>query len=257
MTDHPDRHDPPPASEEPETAAGEVARRCGLCGAELAGDTYTLGARVICPGCARDLEERQAGRGRWRRALVWGGLAALALASLWYLATRASSRPLPGIALLAGIAIGLVVHRGANGRGGLRYQLAAALLVYAAFVARYVPPVFGGIAAAIEREHAPAAPRNWRETPPEPPTAPPPGAPASAAAEAPRPESAPAGPSTLATLKAYLVYTAVAWALVLAAPFLPGSFGVLSVISLALGMAAAAYLNRRVRPRGPFSGEGS
>jgi membrane-bound ClpP family serine protease len=59
--------------------------------------------------------------------------------------------------------------------------------------------------------------------------------------------------SAAATLKAYLVFTLVAWGLVLAAPFMPGTSGLLGTILLVAGMALAWRLNRRARVLGPFS----
>jgi hypothetical protein len=59
-------------------------------------------------------------------------------------------------------------------------------------------------------------------------------------------------PSTFATLKAYFVFTVIAWGLVLASPFLPGTTSPLALLSLAAGMALAVRLNRRPRLRGPF-----
>jgi len=238
-----------PPGDEPETTAGELARRCGRCRAVIPAEFFVLGAAVVCPTCARGIEQRLAGRGRFRRALLWGGLAATMLASLWYLATVASSRPLSGLVVLAGIAVGLAVHWGSDRRGGLRYQVAAALLVYAVFVARYVPPVFGGIADAIKQQHATAT-----ESAPSAGAREPSGHPPST--------TAPPAPSTAsrtsgwATFRAYFVFTVIAWGLVLASPFLPGSLGVLSLLFLALGMAAAVGLNRRVHLRGPFPGSG-
>ena len=241
-----------PPGDEPETTAGELARRCGRCRAVIPAEFFVLGAVVVCPTCARGIEQRLAGRGRFRRALLWGGVAATILASLWYLAAVASSRPLAGVAVLAGVSVGLAVHWGADRRGGLRYQIAAALLVYVAFVARYVPPVFGGVADAIKRQQATETERV------------PQGSAGAAAADpstahspsptVPTAESPGSRTSGWTTFKAYFVFTAVAWGLVLASPFLPGSLGVLSLLCLALGMAAAAVLNRRIPLRGPFPG---
>ena len=58
--------------------------------------------------------------------------------------------------------------------------------------------------------------------------------------------------SARATLKAYFVFTVVAWGLVLAAPLMPGTSGFLGTFCLAAGMALAWRLNRRVRVLGPF-----
>jgi hypothetical protein len=229
--------------EEPEATAGELASRCSLCRAAIAGEYFALRGLSLCAGCAEKIRQRQSGRGHLRRALLFGFLVAATLALLWFLAASASGRPLSPVALLAGVVVGLAVHQGSGGRGGLRYQIIAMLLVYVAFVVRFVPPVWGGIADAIKREHA-AAPA---PSPPAPATAhaPPPAAP---------PPALPAAgePSTLATLKAYFVFTAIAWGLVLASPFLPGTTSPLALLSLAAGMALAVRLNRRPRLRGPF-----
>jgi hypothetical protein len=58
--------------------------------------------------------------------------------------------------------------------------------------------------------------------------------------------------SIVATIKAYAVFAAIAWCLVLAAPFIPSTSGALPITALVLGVALAIYLNRRVEPRGPF-----
>jgi len=58
--------------------------------------------------------------------------------------------------------------------------------------------------------------------------------------------------SVSATLKAYFVFSLVAWGLVLAAPFMPGTSGFLGILFLAAGMALAWRLNRRVHVLGPF-----
>lgn len=226
-----------------EATAGELAARCSLCHAAITGEYFALRGLALCADCAEKLRQHQRGRGNLRRALLFGFLVTATLALLWFLAASASGRPLSPVAVLAGLVVGLAVHQGSGGRGGLRYQVIAMLLVYVAFVVRFVPPVWSGIADAIKREQA-AAPA---PSPPAPATdhAPPHAAP---------PAALPAAgePSTLATLKAYFVFTAIAWGLVLASPFLPGTTSTLALLSLASGMALAVRLNRRPRMRGPF-----
>jgi hypothetical protein len=238
--------DEPQNAEDPEATIGELASRCSLCHAALAGEYFTLRGLCLCPGCAEKIRERQRGRGNLRRALLFGFMVAAVLACLWFLAASASGRPLSPIALLAGVVVGLAVHQGSGGCGGLRYQVIAMLLVYVAFVVRFVPPVWGGMADAIKQEHA-AAPAAAPPSP-APATAP---APPSAAPQAAVP--APGQPSTFATLKAYFVFTVIAWGLVLASPFLPSTTSPLALLSLAAGMALAFRLNRRPRLRGPFA----
>jgi predicted secreted protein len=244
----------PAGGDEPEAAAGELERRCSICHAAIPAEFFVLRGLLVCPTCAEGIQQRQAGRDKVRRALLFGAVTAAVSALVWYLLTAATSRQLAAFAVVAGLAVGLAVHQGSGGRGGLRYQVTAALLVYAAFVLRYVPPVFGGIADAIKQEHATRMqaenqPGAGAQVP-----APPAPTATTPATAAPEPGAAASRPSTLATLKAYFVFTAVAWGLVLASPFMPGTTGALTLLSLAAGMALAFRLNHRVPIRGPFLG---
>jgi hypothetical protein len=252
-----DKQDQAPPADEPEAPAGEVSHRCTLCRAGIATELYLLRGLVLCPACAQSIERRQSGPAKVRRALLFGTVLAAAAALTWSVATAAVHRPLSGFAVVAGIVIGLAVRQGSRGRGGWRYQVTAVLLTYAAFVARYVPPVFGGIADAIKKEHA-AEVALW---------------PTAGGSEARReagmgtaavtttataPESPRGAPATsmMATVKAYFVFTLVGWGLVLAAPFMPGTMGLWPLLCLAAGMAIASRLNRRVLVQGPFASPG-
>ena len=211
----------------------------------------------ICLSCAEKVRRRIDIRGNMRSAMLFGGVTALMSATAWSLVTFATGRPLSSLAVAAGIAIGLAVHRGSRGCGGLHFQIAAMLLVYATFVARYVPPVFAGIADAIKKEHA-ARIASQDKTQPTPATSgestPSDIAPSSTTVEGARPAAPAAQPSPLATLKAYFVFTVIAWGVVIASPFMPGTTGTLTLLSLFIGMALAFGLNHRTRLRGPYQG---
>jgi hypothetical protein len=246
------KHDKHRDRDEPETTAGELARRCTLCRADIPTEFYTMRGLVICPGCAEKIRLRQTERGNTRRALLYGGVAAAVTALPWLLASAATGRQLSLLAIPAGIAIGVAVHQGSGGRGGLRHQIAAMLLVYAAFVSRSVHPIFGGMGDAIKKEHATAVEARDSQPAASPiASSPAPQAPPSASPSAP-PHAGGSQTSLLATLKAYFVFAVIAWGLVLASPFLPAMTNVLSLLSLAAGMALAFRLNRRPRLRGPF-----
>jgi hypothetical protein len=242
--------------DEPEVAAGELARRCGLCRAPIAAEFFIMRSLILCPDCAGRIVKRHQGQGRRRRAELLGLAVAAVVAVLWFLASRSTGRPLSPLALAAGLGIGLTVHQGSGGRGGLRYQIIAVLLVYAAFVVRYVPPVFSGIADAIKEQHG--AKEAVASNPHAPATAiPAPDLQPEAMGEAMKKHISTATPmseqnSVSATLKAYFVFSLVAWGLVLAAPFMPGTSGFLGILFLAAGMALAWRLNRRVHVLGPF-----
>lgn len=243
--------------DEPESATGELARRCGVCRVPITAKFFTLRGLILCSDCAGSTVKRHEGPGRRRRAALLGLVAASVFAVLWFLATRATGRPLSPLALAAGLGVGLAVHQGSGGRGGLRYQVIAALLVYATFVIRYVPPVFGGIAGAIKDQHSARMAAEGKgdasatTTPEHPPgqTRTGPRMEESAPAAAPVPKAN----SAAATLKAYFVFALVAWGLVLAAPFMPGTSELLGTILLLAGIAMACRINRRALVLGPFS----
>jgi hypothetical protein len=248
---HPNEH--PSDSDAPETAAGELARRCSLCHASIGGEFYTLRRLTVCPRCTETFRHQQQSPGTPKRAALFGLLATAVCAIGWLLLVRATGHTMPWLAIPVGIVVGLSLHQGSRGRGGFRYQVAAALLVYAAFVVPFVPPVFGGVADAIKKQHAeeiavrtdkPAASQN---TPPVPEGMPTTTSSASTSA------AMPARPSPLASIKAYFVFAVIAWGLVLVSPFVQGAAGALGTLSLAIGMAVAWHLNRRARLRGPHA----
>ena len=242
--------------EEPESATGELARRCGLCRAPIAAVFFTMRSLILCPACAGGIIKRHAGAGRQRRAVIVGLVVSAIFAVLWFLATRSTGWPLSPLALAAGIVIGLAVHQGSGGRGGLHYQIIAVLLVYGAFVVRYVPPVFGGIADAIKAQHGAKIVVQGISNAPGTTTTVTDGQPAQSENATEKHISTVTSMSeqnsAIATLKAYFVFTVVAWGLVLAAPFMSGTSGFLGTFFLAAGMALAWRLNRRVRIMGPF-----
>ena len=230
-------------SDEAEVATGELARRCALCHVPIAAQFFTMRCLIVCPDCASKVVKRQEAPGRRRRAAILGLATAAVFALLWFLATRSTGRPLSPLALAAGLAIGLAVHQGSGGRGGRRYQLIAVLLVYTAFIGRYVPPVFGGIADAIKEQHS----KKWmgennRDTPVT--TTPEPARPLAHSGKAiekhiSKLTSMSEQNSVSATIKAYFLFTLVAWGLVLAAPFMLGTSGFLGTLCLAAGLALA------------------
>lgn len=249
--------DQQPCTDEAESTTGELARRCSLCLVPIVAQFFTLRGLLVCPDCASNMEKKHAGPGRRRRAAILGSIAATVFAVLWFLTTRSTGRPLSMLAVLAGLVIGLAVQKGSGGRGGLRCQVLAALLVYGAFVVRYVPPIFGGIADSIKDQHgSKLAAQGAHDAP---------GAAMPAATGQPTQsgESTEKHVSTAtpmserssvgATIEAYFVFTLVAWCLVLAAPFMPSTSGLLATIFLLAGMALAWRLNRRVRIKGPFA----
>ena len=246
-----------PSTDEAEATTGELARRCSLCLVPIAAQFFTLRGLLVCPDCASNMEKKHAVPGGRRRAAILGLIAAAVFAVLWFLTTRSTGQPLSVLAVLAGLVIGLAVQKGSGGRGGLRYQVIAALLVYGAFIVRYVPPIFGGIADSIKDQHGAKLVAQGTHDAPVAATPAATGQPASNG-EATEKHVSTATPmseqsSVSATLEAYFVFTLIAWCLVLAAPFMASTSGLLGTIFLLVGMAVAWRLNRRVHIKGPFA----
>ena len=91
---------------------------------------------------------------RFGRALLFGGLAAIAGAAVWMTVTLLTGYEIGFIAILVGLIVGAGVKKGARGRGGWLYQSLAVLLTYLAIVSTYVPAVYEGITQGIEEQRA-------------------------------------------------------------------------------------------------------
>ena len=220
-----------PSTDEAEATTGELARRCSLCLVPIAAQFFTLRGLLVCPDCASNMEKKHAVPGGRRRAAILGLIAAAVFAVLWFLTTRSTGQPLSVLAVLAGLVIGLAVQKGSGGRGGLRYQVIAALLVYGAFIVRYVPPIFGGIADSIKDQHGAKLVAQGTHDAPVAATPAATGQPASNG-EATEKHVSTATPmseqsSVSATLEAYFVFTLIAWCLNrrvhIKGPFAPSS----------------------------------
>lgn len=164
----------------------------------------------------------------------------MGVALAWFLATRITSLDLSPLAVVAGIIVGATVRRSVAGRGGWRLQMLAVALTYLAICVRFIPPVFQGMGDAIRttETHQPAAsaPHDVVDSP-RPPPAPP---------------TQSNQTSVPKTLLVYLLFTLMAWGLVLAGPFLVGPT-LLGIVSLLAGMWAAWRLNRATLVQGPFN----
>jgi hypothetical protein len=120
-------------------------------------------------------------------------------------------------------------------------QVLAVGLTYLAVCVRFVPPVFQGMGDAIRTSQVRNAPFNpTRPSAVAPPT------------DAPSPPTGQAGRTSVSTTAlAYLAFTLLAWALVLASPFVAGPT-LLGALSLVAGLWVAWRLNRATPVRGPF-----
>jgi hypothetical protein len=112
-------------------------------------------------------------------AALFGLGAALAGAAIYYAVIAITHFEIGLVAILIGYMVGYAVRRGAGGRGGLRYQILAAVLTYTAVGVAYTPLVVkasmendraahqasAGTAGSPSSELAPATPRAAQNLP--------------------------------------------------------------------------------------------
>ena len=118
------------------------ANACAECSQPIALYYFEANGRVLCASCKGKVERALAGdgtsrAGRITKALVYGFGAALAGAAIWFGVAVAFNLEIGLVAILIGFMVGKAVRAGSAGRGGRRYQVAAALLTYLSVAMSY------------------------------------------------------------------------------------------------------------------------
>jgi hypothetical protein len=187
--------------------------------------------------------------GRFARATLFGVMGGAAGAAIWYAVASLFNLEIGLIAILVGWLVGTGVNKGAQGRGGIRYQLLAAFVTYASIVTTYIPPIFAGI---MNRADAgtprPSSGKDSGATPAAGPAAP-------STVPAPSQGDASAEPKTfLGALAALVLAGGVLFAIALAAPFLAGFENLIGILIIGFAVHQAWRMNaRRVfEVKGPF-----
>jgi hypothetical protein len=131
-----------------ERAEGQgAAVSCASCQRTIPELYYEAAGRVFCPPCKGAFELALAGGSRAARllaALAYGTAAAAVSAVAWYAIVKLTGYELGIVALAVGLAVGLAVRAGSQGRGGWPYQMMAVALTYLAIAASYLPLVVAG-----------------------------------------------------------------------------------------------------------------
>ena len=119
----------------PPAANGAPAVVCAGCHARLEAEYYEINGRPFCADCREKIEavaETPRGLLPLAIAAIFGLGAALAGAAIYYAVIAVTNFEIGLVAILIGYMVGYAVRKGAGGRGGLRFQILAAVLTYGA-----------------------------------------------------------------------------------------------------------------------------
>jgi len=115
---------------------------CQFCQQPLSGTYYRVNAGLACPGCAEKMRSEIATdkHAAYVRALTYGiGAAVMGLIGYALIAILLQGWVISYMSIGVGWIVGTAMMKGSNGVGGRRYQIAAALLTYAAVSMAAVP----------------------------------------------------------------------------------------------------------------------
>jgi hypothetical protein len=123
--------------------AGKAASdRCRVCQQPLGGTYYQVNGSTVCPSCAEKLRNEMGmdQHAAYVRALAYGiGAAVLGLIGYALIAILLQGWVISYMSIGVGWIVGTAMMKGSNGAGGRRYQIAAAVLTYAAVSMAAIP----------------------------------------------------------------------------------------------------------------------
>jgi hypothetical protein len=128
-----------------EYASGPGPDTCQICGQTIVGSYYRVNNAMACASCADQAQRGQPKDSHlaYSRALLLG-IGAAVLGMILYAAFAIVTEIVIGyVALAVGWLVGKAMLKGSNGIGGLRYQVTAAILTYAAVSVAAIPIYIG------------------------------------------------------------------------------------------------------------------
>jgi len=158
-----------PANNVPQFATAEYAStgdRCKSCNQPISGPYYRINGSLACERCTTQLQSQipKDSHAAFARALLFGGGAAIVGLigfATFVIITKIS---IGFVSLAVGWLIGKAMHKGSNGVGGRRYQIAAAVLTYAA-VSMAAIPIYIALAPS-QKAKSPAHVQSSPSSPP-------------------------------------------------------------------------------------------
>ena len=154
-----------PPNNVPQFATAEYAASgdtCKSCKQPIKGTYYRINGVQACESCTKQLQSQipKDSHAAFVRALLFGVGAAILGLILYAAFGIITGIEIGYVALAVGWLIGKAMRRGSNGVGGRRYQIAAAVLTYAAVSMAAIPIYFSQISKqkAAKPPHAQTAP---------------------------------------------------------------------------------------------------
>jgi hypothetical protein len=161
---------------------------CAVCHQPIPEEYYEISGKVMCPPCRHGVESAfrgGSGLARFLRATLFGMVAAIVGAVIYYASVRLIHVNSALVSILVGFMVGSAVRKGTGNRGGWPYQLLAVFLTYTSIgvmlLTVNLPPAWVEEAAKQAPPPAVENPRNANEkakapdpaqvAPPEPPAA--------------------------------------------------------------------------------------
>src|SRR5580700_573741 len=124
------------------TAEYSAGDRCRICQQPTGGTYYRVKTSVVCPSCAQKMRGALAvdRHAAYVRALAYGiGAAVVGLVGYALIAILLQGWVISYMSIGVGWIVGTAMIKGSDGVGGRRYQIAAALLTYAAVSMAAIP----------------------------------------------------------------------------------------------------------------------
>ncbi|MEN3338141.1 MAG: hypothetical protein V7647_1817 [Acidobacteriota bacterium] len=115
---------------------------CGLCQRIIQSEYYDVSGCSTCADCRGSMQaltETPGGVGPLLKAGAFGLGAGIMGAVIYYAVIAITGLEIGLVAILIGYMVGYAVRKGANGRGGRRFQVLALALTYTAIALAYTP----------------------------------------------------------------------------------------------------------------------
>ena len=147
----------------PQVTPGKLATTagvtCAMCQRGIATEYFDVNGQSVCASCRTQLAQMAETPRSWgifAKAGLFGLAAAIAGAILYYAVIAITNFEIGIVAIAIGYMVGWSVRKGANGRGGLRFQVLALVLTYWAVGLAYTPLTFRQIAEEDRKERTEA-----------------------------------------------------------------------------------------------------